>query len=676
MGRPFGNRRWAVGVRRPLLLTAVAVLLLVWAVHATLLWQQPTASEISAHIPPASSVLLDRHGEELYRFFDEEDRVPVTLDAVPDHLIQAVIAIEDREFFRHHGFSLTGIGRALRNNLRHGAVVEGGSTITQQLVKNRVLSPARTLSRKYRELILARRLEQHLSKHQILQMYLNEIPWGGPAHGVEAAARYYFGRTAATLSLSESAFLAGILRAPSSYSPFRTGNTAHLHRRRLVLNRMLDEGFISDAERMQALTEPLQFAARRMAMPAPHFTLYVRKLLEERLGRKALTTQGMTIHSTLNLSLHEQVQAKISNGVKRMFRHRVSNGAALVTDPRNGDILSMVGSVDYFDTAIDGAVNLTLSKRQPGSTIKPLTYAMALEHGRTASSVLSDRPIALTIPDEGDYTPRNDDYLFRGPVTLREALAASRNIPAVNELATLGVPRFIAKARELGIRGWDDQNAYRFALTLGSGEVRMLDLAQLYSVFPNLGIAVAPDPILRITDRHGQLRYQKRCTTSPCDGHRSFEAGTAFLINNILSDETARAPTFGVASDLYLPRHEVAVKTGTTDLLRDNWAVGYTTEFLALVWIGNNDGSPMRFVQSGHYGASTLWNDIMERLLITSPAHRFAVPKDIVIAPPCYDASLPDCTDCRREAEYYRRGTEPSGACPGGDPGAGLASTM
>ncbi len=661
---------------KPLYLVPLAIALLAGATHIALLRGQPSAAEIAAQQPAASGVLLDRHGEELYRFFDREDRVPVRLDAVPGNLINAVIAIEDREFHRHSGFSPTGILRALVSNLREGTIVEGGSTITQQLVKNRVLGSERTLLRKYREVILARRLERHLSKEEILEMYLNQVPWGGTAHGIEAAARHYFGRGAMSLSLSECAFLAGILRAPSSYSPFRVGNTAHLHRRRVVLNRMHEEGFITAQQRREALASSLRFAPQRMAMPAPHFTLYVKRLLEQRLGQHVLTTGGLTIHSSLNLALHRQVQDKVTQGVRRMFRHRVSNGAALVTDPRSGDILSMVGSIDYFARDIDGAVNLTLSLRQPGSTIKPLTYAMALERGRTATSILSDRPVALAIPDEGDYVPRNDDHLFRGAVTLREALAASRNIPAVNELVSIGVPQFIAKARELGVGGWEQQNAFRFALTLGSGEVRMLDLAQLYSVFPNLGVAVAPDPILRITARDGRLHYARPCATGPCDGQRSFQAGTAFLINSILSDDTARASTFGPRSDLYIGRHQVAAKTGTTDLLRDNWAVGYTSDLLALVWIGNNDGSSMRFVQSGHYGASTIWKDIMARLLVTRPAHRFPVPDDIVTATPCPGEVPPDCASCLRDREFYRRGTEPDAHCDSAQPPGELATTM
>ncbi|TGD72643.1 penicillin-binding protein [Mangrovimicrobium sediminis] len=652
-------------MKRRFLIILTVPLLACLALLTVLLPGLPSAEEIVSARPPASSLLLDRHGELLYRFYDEQDRIPVDLSEVPEHLVQAILAVEDHDFYTHPGFSLSGMARALRNNMRGGGVLEGGSTITQQLVKNRVLSTEKTLLRKARELVLALRLEWRLSKAEILELYLNQVAFGGAAYGVEAAALSYFDKHVGELTLSESAFLAGLLRAPSRYGPFRTGSTEYLYRKRLVLGRLLAEGWIDQGEYTAALHEPLRFAERRVTLRAPHFSLYVRDLLTQRFGEPLLDTGGLRIRTTLNLQLQEDVQAIVSNGVAEMFRHWVGNGAALVTAPGTGEILAMVGSVNYFDAGKDGEVNVTLALRQPGSTIKPLTYAMALEDGKTALSIYTDEPIELEVPDEGAYTPRNIDYEFDGEITLRQALARSRNIPAVNQLVEIGVPRFIAKAETLGIHSWRDQNPYRYALTLGSGEVRMLDLAQLFSTFPNLGYPAAPDPILEVFDRDGARIYARECvsSTAGCKGEQAFAPGVAFLINDILSDSRAREETLGQALDLRIPGHQVAVKTGTTDLLRDNWAIGYTTDRLAAVWIGNNDGSPMRYLHSGQLGASTIWNRIMRRLLLTKPEHRFQVPPDIVRLPVCSTGTDRSCSDCQPREEYFLRGTESAAQC-------------
>ncbi|MEO0438300.1 MAG: transglycosylase domain-containing protein [Pseudomonadota bacterium] len=652
--------------KRALAFGAIPVMIAV--LHLIASASLPSAGEIIAQDPPASGLLYDRYGQLLYRYFEEEDRIPIALDAVPDHLINAVLAIEDREFFEHSGFSLSGIVRAMRNNIERGELVEGGSTITQQLVKNRILGSEKSLLRKYRELVLALRLERHLSKQKILQLYLNQVAWGGTSYGIEAAALSYFAKPASELNLSESAFLAGLLKAPSRMSPFRSGSTEHIFRKRLVLNRMAAEGFITDEERLGALNERLIFAPSRVAIKAPHFAIYVKEILTKRLGQKQLNRGGLKIRSTLNLGLHDELQSLTTEKVAEMFRHRVGNGAVLVTNPRTGEILSMVGGVDYFDEVNDGAVNIAVRLRQPGSSIKPLTYAMALERGKTASTLLSDEPIELSIPEEGIYSPRNLDFEFRGDVTLREALAASRNIPAVNQLVEIGVPDFIKKARTLGINTWNNQSEYRYALTLGSGEVRMIDLAQAFSTFPNLGVNVAADPILEIHDRHGEPIYRKFCALKNqlCSSRRVFSSGVAYLINNILSDDASRVPTFGYDSELEIRGHEVAVKTGTTDMLRDNWAIGYTEDFLAIVWIGNNDGSPMRFINSGELGASTIWNPVMKRLLLTKQPHRFSVPSDIVEAQKCTMDDAGVCQLCSSEREFYVVNTEPRGNCGAG----------
>ncbi|MEM1140961.1 MAG: transglycosylase domain-containing protein [Pseudomonadota bacterium] len=656
----------AIGRHKALISLGSATLLALLWLYWFVLRDLPPAADVVEFQPAASGQLLARDGELLFRLFEEEDRLPVTLASLPRHLIDAVLAIEDQDFYSHWGFSPAGMARALRNNFTGSRSLEGGSTITQQLVKNRVLGSEKTIPRKLKELILAMGVERLASKDEILEMYLNQVAFGGVAYGVEAAARSYFDKPASALTLNESAFLAGLLRAPSTYSPFVGTQTAHLGRKRVVLQRMLDEGWISQHLHDQARDEPLVFSPTRTAIRAPHFALYVRQLLIDRYGENRVHTEGLRVRTSLDWPLQQEVQRQVTGTVNRLFRYWVGNGAALVTRPLTGEILSMVGSADFYDKEAEGEVNIALALRQPGSSIKPLTYAMSLQGGKTPVTLLSDTPIELEIPEEGNYAPRNIDYEFRGDVTLRQALAASRNIPAVNELVLIGVRNYIEKAQTLGIDTWQDQNDFRFALTLGSGEVRMLDMMHMYSTFPNLGYAVAPDPILSIEDRYGNVIYERECVTAAdgCVEDQDFDPGVAFLVNDILSDNEARSATFGPGSDLEVGNHSVAVKTGTTDELRDNWTIGYTSDRLVAVWIGNNDNSPMRFIHSGTLGASTIWNAIMQHLLESQLPHRFPIPEDIVSEEVCLPAGTLGCATCAETRyEYFVRGSAPDTRC-------------
>ncbi|GAB3282455.1 transglycosylase domain-containing protein [Parahaliea aestuarii] len=640
-----------------------------------LLWALPSPGQLTREPPSTSSALYDRSGAPLYYFYQDQHRIPVPLAQVSQAAIDATLAIEDQAFFHHPGFSLSGILRALLNNFSNEASLEGGSTITQQLVKNRLLSNERSIVRKLKELVLALWVELLYSKKQILEMYLNTVSYGGAVLGIEAASWHYFDKPAAELTVAEGALLAGLLKAPGYYNPFGPRPKLALRRQRQVLRAMRDAGFLSRGQFDAFSGEAPQLVSGSVRMRAPHFVMYLRPLLLEQFGAERLYSGGLQIRSTLDLSLQERTQKRVSDFVDSMFRFRVGNGAVLVTEPGSGQILAMVGSVDYFDAANDGQVNVVQQYRQPGSTVKPLTYAMALERGRTPMSLLDDTPVAYEIPDEESYQPRNDDKVFRGPVTLKEALASSYNVPAVKELASIGVLDYVEKAREVGI-DWENQTPYRYALTLGSAEVSMLELAQMYSTFANLGVPVAPDPLLEVTDLHGQVLYENRCASAreDCPGEAVFRPETAFLINDILSDNAARAPTFGRSSDLYIRGHQVAVKSGTTDYQRDNWAVGYTSDWLVAAWIGNNDGRSMRFIHSGSHGASTLWNQVMRDVLMLTQPHRFPVPGNIVSRRVCAVPLLADCAVCQQVTEqYFVTGTGPASNCAAVTTAAGLS---
>ncbi len=645
---------------------AAALFLLALLTYFWIFRGLPTPGDLSLNPPPTPSVIYDRHGVALYYFQQNRHRIPIELSEVSQAAIDATLAIEDRNFFHHHGFSITGILRALRTNLTSSSAAAGGSTITQQLVKNRLLTREKRFTRKVRELVLATWVELVFSKKEILAMYLNEVSYGGTVHGIEAAAWRYFSKSAAELTIPEGALLAGLLKAPGVYNPLGGRPELAFERQKQVLASMRRADFISPAQYRAFAQSSPSLAPGGVKILAPHFVMYVRQLLIEQFGEERLHRDGLQITTTLDYALQESTQERLTNHVKRLFRYRVANGAVLITAPRSGQILSMVGSADYFNAAIDGQVNVVLQYRQPGSTIKPLNYAMSLEHGKTPLSLLQDQPVEYAIPGEESYKPRNDDSIFHGAVTLRQALASSYNVPAVKELASNGVLNFVDKAKAVGIHNWRGHTAYRYALTLGSAEVRMLDLAQLYSTFANLGAPVPPNPLLQVTTLQGDVLYANDCALNAgnCASTAVFSPQTAFLINDILSDNEARSATFGPNSDLHIRAHQVAAKTGTTDYLRDNWTIGYTTDRLVAVWIGNNDGRSMRFIESGRHGASTIWQEIMRNLLMGTQPHRFEIPEGIVEREVCVSTETLACSTCPDvRKEFFSAGTEPRVPC-------------
>lgn len=578
-----------------------------------------------------STQIFDRNGTLLYEIYADENRIPISLDDLPDHVRQATIAIEDKNFYRHFGFDLTGITRALLNNLR-GQSVEGGSTITQQLVKNALLSPERSLERKIKEALLSVATELIYSKDDILEMYLNYISYGGTSVGIEAASRRYFDKPANQLTLGEAALLAGLPQAPSRYSPFGSNPEQAKARQALVLDRMAEDGYITPLQAEEAKSEVMQYALSQTDIAAPHFVFYVRDWLYEQYGVDQVEKGGLRVTTTLDLNLQNAVQASVSAEVAKLERYNVTNGAALVIKPDTGEILSMVGSKDYFNEAEDGQVNVTIAHRQPGSSIKPIMYATGFqEKVFNPGTVFLDIPTCFTSPGQPAYCPKNYDGTFKGAVTVRQALGNSLNIPAVKALRTIGLEKFIDQATKMGITTWTDPSQYGLSLTLGGGEVRMIDLAQAFAVLADQGVKVPLTPILKVETYKGEILARvdvdkRRADLNELGNYeldsqiddlvRVMDRAPAYMASHIMQDNNARIAAFGPKSELVIPNQVVSAKTGTTNNLKDNWTVGFTPEYLTITWVGNNDGAPMNpYLVSGVTGAAPIWNDIMSFIL-------------------------------------------------------------
>ncbi len=590
---------------------------------------------------PQATKIYDRNGKLLYQIYATENRTAIPLSSIPQSLRNATIAIEDKNFYSNSGFDLLAIIRAAIADAS-GNSFQGGSTITQQLIKSTLLTPQPTLQRKIKEIVLSIWANSIYKKDEILEMYLNQVPYGGTSWGVEAASQVYFGKKASDLDLAQSAFLAGLPQAPSVYSPY--GETPNLwkNRQREVLTQMLNLGFIRKAEKEPAEKEELFFNPPQIPLFAPHFVMYVKDLLVQRYGLAAVEKGGLNVKTSLDLQLQEQTQDIVKEEVQNDNYLNLTNGAALITNPKNGDILAMVGSWDYADPQ-GGNVNATLALRQPGSSIKVVTYAAALANGFTPATFLDDSPITFNNPGSASYTPVNYDGKFHGSVSLRKAFANSFNIPAVKTLNKIGVPVMIDLGKKMGITTWNDPSSYGLSITLGGADIKMLDMAGVYGVLANAGKRVDINSILKITDPLGNILEEK----GKAKETQAIDPGIAFIISDILADNTARSEEFGINSPLLIPNHVVSVKTGTSDDKRDNWTFGYTPSYVVAVWVGNNDNSPMSpTLASGITGAAPIWNRIMTNLLLNSKDENFAMPYDVVSKP------------CIGRIEYFLKGTE------------------
>lgn len=573
---------------------------------------------------PTTTEFFDKNGTLLYRFYEGKNRTPVKLADIPKPLIYATIAMEDKNFYSHYGVDFYGIARALLILARDGEV-QGGSTITQQLIKNTLLTPERTLQRKTKEIILAFWTERIFSKDEILEMYFNEVPYGGTSWGIAAASQTYFGKEVKDLNLAESTFLAGLPASPTTYSPYGTNPELAKLRQKEALRRMVEDGFVSQELADATYGQELQIKQPISEIKAPHFVLYVRSKLSEKYGERFVAQGGLHIYTTLDLKIQDMAEKVVAEEVEKVKNLRVSNGAAMIVNPKTGEILAMVGSKNYWDSG-GGNFNVTTALRQPGSSIKPITYATAFKQGYSPGNTLLDTPATFRNLWE-TYTPVNYDGKFHGPVTIRTALASSLNVPAVKMLAVVGIPEMIKTAQSLGITTFDDTNRYGLSLTLGGGEVKMTDMMQVYSTFSQMGKKNPLKETLKITDTKGQIIEDNTATF----GEMALEPAIAYLITDILTDNKARTPAFGSNSQLVIPGYQVAVKTGTTDNKRDNWAFGFTSDYVVGAWVGNNDNTPMdQKIASGVTGATPIWNRIMTEVLKNTTPVAFQKPSNVL----------------------------------------------
>lgn len=610
---------------------------------------------------PVSTKIYDRNGTLLYQIYSGENRTIVPLDQLPHYVPDATVAIEDKNFYHHFGFDPAGIARAFFVNSRGNSNHQGGSTITQQLIKSALLSPQQTFTRKIKELILAFWAERIYSKKEILTMYLNQVPYGGAAYGIEEASQTYFKKSARDLTLAQAALLAGLPSAPTTYSPLGSYPELAKERQIQVLNAMKSQKFITDFQMSNTQKEELKFAPIGNEIKAPHFVMFVKDYLINKYGIKRVERGGLEVVTSLDFPTQENVNRLLTDGVDKQKYLNVGNGATLVTSPKTGEILAMVGSRDFFDLNHDGNVNVTIAQRSPGSSIKPLNYALAFEKGLvTPGTIIDDSPVTYRSAGSTAYAPTNYDNKFHGKVTVRVALASSYNIPAVKVLEKNGLDNFLDFSKKLGITTFVDRSRFGLALTLGGGEIKMIDMATAFSAFANAGLKVDLKPVLKVTDFRGNILENNVQVDS-----RVLSPQTAFLISSILSDDRARAPTFGAGSVLNIANHTVSVKTGTTETKRDNWTIGYTPSVLAAVWVGNNDNTPMSpFLESGNTGAAAIWNPIMTSLLKDRPNEPAVLPDNIVSAQICSLNGLLTCENCpSTRTEYFTKGTEPKFAC-------------
>ncbi len=608
----------------------------------------PNPNQLITEQIPQTTKIYDRNHVLLYQIYANQNRTLVHLRDVPNYLREGTIAIEDKDFYTHPGFDITAIFRSFLQDVS-GKQLQGGSTITQQLIKSTLLTPQTSITRKIKEIVLAFWAERIYSKNQILEMYFNVVPYGGTAWGVEAASETYFGIHVSDLDLAQSAFLAGLPQAPTIYSPFGSSPNAWKARQKEVLDRMQQLGYISKPQETQALSEQLQFQSPQTPILAPHFVMYVRDLLIQKYGLPLVEKGGLTVITSLDTNMQNEAQKIVSNEVQNDAYLNISNGAALITNPSNGDILAMIGSKDYSDPNY-GAVNIATSPRQPGSSIKAVTYSSALSNGFTAATILDDSPVTYTDPWGNSYSPVNYDGKFHGKIPLRIALANSFNIPAVKTLNQIGIPTMISYAKQMGITTWGSPSNYGLSITLGAAEVKMTDMAEVYGTLANGGLHVGLNPILKISDANGNILEQKN--PDNITSQRVLSQGVSYIMSDILADNNARTLEFGPNSPLYIPGEYVSVKTGTTDDKRDNWTDGYTKNRVVITWVGNNDNTPMsQALASGITGAAPIWHAIMTSLLQNQVASKPPAPEDIV------------SKQCYGHVEYFVKGTENSVNC-------------
>ncbi len=600
----------------------------------------------------AGVVLLDRNEKPFFTLFDATTKNPVSLKEIPEYTKQAFIAIEDKDFYKHPGFSISGFARAVRQNLLSESFAQGGSTISQQLMKNTILSAQKRLLRKYQELVLALELERRYSKDDILEMYINTNYFGEGAFGIQDAARRYFSKDAKDLTLAESALLAGVIQAPSALSPISGNVTRSMERKDLVLKLMADQGYITQAQMKQAQSQKITIAPTENAIndEAVHFALMVQDKLIDEYGEQTVAQSGFQVKTTIDLDLQKTAQDAVETQIQRLATSGVTNGATVVIDPKTGEVLALVGSHDWNDED-NGKINMAVRPRQPGSSFKPIIYARAFDARYiTPSSQLKDEPVKF-----GNYEPKNYDNKFRGKVLARFALANSLNIPAVHVMEMVGVKDGIKMAESLGITTLDENAGYGLPLVLGAAEVPLIEMTNAYATFANQGTWNKYQIFLEVRDKNGKVILENKPQS-----RRAISSAVSYLISAILSDNKARSEVFG--NSLNLSR-TAAVKTGTTNDYKDALTIGYTPQVAVGVWIGNNDNKPMNSV-AGSLGAAPIWRQIMEGYLKDKPVENFVKPSQIEEEKICKEDGLKiEFATESAYLEYFIRGTKPTKLC-------------
>lgn len=580
----------------------------------------PDPNKIMDRSVALSTKIYDRSGEVLlYEIHGPEKRSLIKIDTIPDYVINATIAIEDKNFYNHNGISLWGILRGQIVPRLQGKRAQGGSTLTQQFVKNAILTNERRLSRKIKEWILSYQIEQKYSKEEVLQLYFNEIPYGSSAYGVESAAQYYFGVSATDLSLAQAAILAALPQAPSYYSPYGTHKDGLINRQHAVLRLMREQGYITEEEEKLAKEEELIFKKRAENIKAPHYVLWVKDQLEQKYGTAIIEQSGWKIITSLDWDAQQKAEATIAEiAPKNLENYEATNASLVSLDVDTAEVLAMVGSKDYFDDEIDGQVNVATSKRQPGSSMKPLVYLAAFAKGFRPDTILLD--LVTNFAASGNsYEPRNYDLEERGPVTMRQALAGSLNIPAVKTLYLAGVQNVLDLAEKFGYSTLKERDRYGLSLVLGGGEVKLLDHVNAYGVFAREGVYKDVVSILKIEDSEGKVIEESKNEK----GRRVIDKEPVYTLNDVMSDNDARAYAFGQNNYLTLGARPVAAKTGTTNDYRDAWTIGYTPELVTGVWVGNNNNKAMKRGAGGSAVAAPIWNKFMHAMLDDKPAGSF-----------------------------------------------------
>lgn len=584
----------------------------------------PDPNKINERTIAQSTKIYDRTGEILlYEIHGDQKRTLINLDQIPTYAVQATVAVEDKNFYKHKGISFLGIARAIIIDvLRGGKASQGGSTLTQQFVKNAILTNEKKISRKIKEWVLSYEIERKFSKDEILKMYFNEIPYGSTAYGIESAAMMYFDKSAKDLTLAESAILAALPQAPSYYSPYGSHKDELINRQHYILDLMVEQGYITKEQAESAKNEKLNFRQKIDNIKAPHFVFYVKELLSQKYGERMVEQGGLKVITSLDWDKQQIAEEELTKQAEKNLKYDASNAGLASLDVKTGQVLAMVGSKDFFNEEIDGQVNVALAKRQPGSSFKPVVYAQAFEMGYTPDSIIFDLATSY-LSNNGTFTPHNYTGQEYGPVSLRKALAGSLNITSVKLLYLVGLPKTLSLAEKMGYTTFTEPGRYGLSLVLGGGEVELLEHTNAFATFAREGIYKPVNPILKVEEANGNVLEE----FEEPKGERVLSVNASRMVNSILSDNDARSFIFGANNYLTLGNRPVAAKTGTTNNNRDAWTMGYTPSIATGVWVGNNSSKEMKAGADGSVVAAPIWRNYMQRASANLAIENFTAPE-------------------------------------------------